>query len=635
MGRSATAGLRFDMLTSMDVHEWFEANARNPNAPPPPENWLATGTSTYVMLPADGSLSAAELDRQLGEFVARHAPPLQLGFADVELGLMPVAELLGQSIGTFFLRDSGMSVSTVLLLLGGLVLGVACINYANLATARATGRARDVGLRKVVGARATQVMGQYLFEAALLTTMALAVALLSVALITPLLAASFGIDLRLSLFGGAAVWAMLVGLVAAVTLIAGAYPAFVLSRVRPVLGLRAGRVNIGPRFLATLLVGIQFTVASYLLIVVTVTHLQNEELEQTGLGVTSDPLLVLANNRAVTKVDPQTLRDELLRLPQVSAVGSMAWAPWTIYHILSLSRSPEETATERLIFRYIVGYDFFSAFEMPLLAGRVFDREHADRPVPQEVQNIVVDRALIEEFDLGSAAHAVGQIVYIPKRLTAGFGGTAAQPLRIVGVVETRPLAVMGSGPTSTIYTFAESLPMQIARISATDVSGALDEIDALWERLAPGFAIERRFVDDYFEQSYANFTRISQIFSGLALLALLISTIGLFAMALLVANRRAHEIGVRKTLGAGTGRMIAMLLRSFSAPVLAANVAAWPLAYIAARMYLDAFIYPMDLTPAPFIACLSFTVAIAWLVVGGQTWRAASLRPADVLRSE
>jgi putative ABC transport system permease protein len=402
-----------------------------------------------------------------------------------------------------------------------------------------------------------------------------------------------------------------------------------------VLGLRAGRVNIGPRFLATLLVGIQFTVASFLLIVVTVTHLQNEELEQTGLGVTSDPLLVLANNRAVTKVDPQTLRDELLRLPQVSAVGSMAWAPWTIYHILSLSRSPEETATERLIFRYIVGYDFFSAFEMPLLAGRVFDREHADRPVPQEVQNIVVDRALIEEFDLGSAAHAVGQIVYIPKRLTAGFGGTAAQPLRIVGVVETRPLAVMGSGPTSTIYTFAESLPMQIARISATDVSGALDEIDALWERLAPGFAIERRFVDDYFEQSYANFTRISQIFSGLALLALLISTIGLFAMALLVANRRAHEIGVRKTLGAGTGRMIAMLLRSFSAPVLAANVAAWPLAYIAARMYLDAFIYPMDLTPAPFIACLSFTVAIAWLVVGGQTWRAASLRPADVLRSE
>ncbi len=636
MGRSATATLQFDMLTSMDISDWFDDNARDPNTPPPPENWLATGVVTYVMLPSDGSFSAADLDRQLNDFITRHAPPLQLGWADVELGLMPVTEVLGKSnTGTFLLRDSGLTVSTALLLLGGLVLAVACINYANLATARVIGRVRGVGLRKAVGARATQIMGQYLFEVALLTTGALLVALLSIALITPLLENSSGIDLRLSLFGGAGIWISLIGLTALVTVIAGAYPAFVLSHVRPVLALRAGRMQLGARFLPTLLVGVQFTVASFLLITVAVIYLQNQDLKRTGLGIASDPLLTIQNDRAITKLDPNTLHDELLRLPQVSAVGSMAWAPWTMYHSGSLSRSSEESAAERLIFRYIVGYDFFSAFEIPLLAGRVFDREYADTFVSQEEQKIVVDRALIEEFGFGSPESAVGEVVYLPYRLTAGFGGTAAQPMRIIGVVETQPLAMVGTGATSTMYTFADRLPVQIVRISASDVSGALDGIDTLWERLAPGFAINRRFVDDNFNRSYENFMRISQAFGLLSLLALLISTIGLFAMASLITNRRAHEIAVRKTLGANRRQMITMLLRSFSGPVLVANIIAWPLAYIAARTYLDAFIYPIALTPVPFIVCLLFTVLMAWLVVGGQAWRAASLQPANVLHSE
>ncbi len=636
MGRSATAGLRFDLLTSMDVFDWFEANGRNPNLPPPPENWLATGITTYVMLPADGSFPAAELGGQLTEFVARHAPPLQLGFADVVLGLMPVAEVLGRSsLGTFFLRDTGVTVPTALLLLGALVLGVACVNYANLATARATGRARDVGLRKVFGARASQVIAQHLFEAALLTTAAFAVAFATVALLTPVLRTAAGIDLGLTLFEDARVWAQLAVVAALVAALAGAYPAFVLSRFRPVLTLRAGKLRFGARSLATLLVAVQFAVSSFLLITVAVIYLQNQELKRTGLGITSDPLLVVQNDRTVTKVDPSTLRDELLRLPQVSAVGSMAWAPWTIYHLLSLSLAEEQGTPERLIFRYIVGYDFFPVFQIPVLAGRVFDREHADMPRPQEPQNIVVDRALIEEFQLGSPSEAVGQLVYIPKRLTAGFGGGGAQPMRIVGVVETQPLAVMGTGAQSTIYTFADPLPVQIVRIAASDVGGGVAAIDDLWGRLAPGVAIERRFVDDFFNQSYENFARINQTFTGLTSLALLISTIGLFSMALLVANSRAHEVGVRKTLGASTLQMIVLLLKSFSGPVVLANVIAWPLAFMMARTYLNAFIYPIDLTPLPFVACLVITLAVAWLVVAAHTFRAAALKPANVLRAE
>jgi putative ABC transport system permease protein len=207
--------------------------------------------------------------------------------------------------------------------------------------------------------------------------------------------------------------------------------------------------------------------------------------------------------------------------------------------------------------------------------------------------------------------------------------------MRIVGVVETQPLAVMGTGPQSTIYTFADPLPVQIVRLAAGDVGGGVAAIDNLWQRLAPGVAIERRFVDDFFNQSYENFARINQTFAGLTSLALLISTIGLFSMALLVASSRTHEIGVRKTLGASTRQMIVLLLKSFSGPVLVANVIAWPLAFMMARTYLNAFIYPIDLTPLPFVACLVFTLAVAWLVVAAHTYRAAALKPANVLRAE
>src|SRR5262249_28914113 len=157
------------------------------------------------------------------------------------------------------------------------VLAIACVNYANLATARAAGRARDVGLRKALGANSGHIMAQHLLEAALLTAVALALALGLIALVVPVLRAESGIDLRVSLLADATSWLSLLALVVTVTLAAGAYRAFVLSRVRPVFALRVGRLRIGPRSLATLLVGTQFAVTSFLLIAVTVTFLQNRE----------------------------------------------------------------------------------------------------------------------------------------------------------------------------------------------------------------------------------------------------------------------------------------------------------------------------------------------------------------------
>jgi putative ABC transport system permease protein len=283
-----------------------------------------------------------------------------------------------------------------------------------------------------------------------------------------------------------------------------------------------------------------------------------------------------------------------------------------------------------------VGYDFFRTFDVELLAGRVFDPDFADDvavvgrpPAVWKPQNIVIDRALAEAFGFADPEAAVGHSFYPPN-------APAEREFRVIGVVENRSLDIANRyGAQSSVFLFNPALRYHVVRLARDDVAGALDAVDALWERLAPNVGLQRRFADDYFNESYASFLRINQAFGWLASIALVIATIGLFAMATATAGRRIREIGVRKTLGATDGQVLRMLLASFTLPIVIANLVAWPLAYIAARAYLDVFIRPIELTWLPFAACFGATVLVALLAVGSQTLRAARTEPAQVLRHE
>ena len=543
------------------------------------------------------------------------------------------AQLLGGGRGV-------LSITTVLFALGTLVLLVACVNYANLATARATRRAREIGLRKVVGARRTQLIVQYLSEAALLSAAALVIAVAIVALISPIVYNSVGIDMRLATFGDPRFWFFVIALLVAVTLLGGAYPAFVLSRVRPIEALRVGRVRLGPRFASTLLVGAQFAAASFLLIAVIVMYLQNAALERTGLGSTRDQHLVINNFRPVTGVDGQVLRDELARLPQTKGVTQMGAAPWSDNVNLNLlARSPEEGVATRTAFSNTVGYDFFETMDIPLLAGRTFDQAHNDLPPqgdqrqqgsPQTI-NVVIDDALAEQLGFRSPAEAVDEMIYFPAGLSE-----QAQPYQVIGVVASRPLFLRGLGATSNVYNLGgPGMQNVVVRLAADDIGGGVAAAEAVWRRLAPHSPFHRRFVDDMFNECFERFARLGQVFVGLAGFAFFISIIGLFGMAVQVASRRTHEIGVRKSVGARKSQLVGMLLRDFSKPVVIANLVAWPLGYIAAQTYLGVFIQRIALTPAPFLMSLLIVVAIAWAAVGSQTLRAARANPATVLRFE
>ena len=630
------------------------SGADTPDAAPPEtqpqqqnENWLGGYCcTTYAMLKRDSHVTGASIAARMRDFVTHHMTPEQLKLASVEAGAVPLSGMMVTQLDAQLLGGSrgAISITTLLLGLGSLVLLVACVNYANLATARATRRAREIGLRKVIGARRSQIVAQYLLEAGVLTAAALVVAIGVVAVLARPVYDAIGIDMRTGTFGDAGFWLFVAALLVVVTLLGGAYPAFVLSRSRPIEALRVGRVRLGPRFASTLLVGAQFTAASFLLIAVIVMSAQNAALARTGLGATRDQQLVIDNFAPVTGVDGELLRGELERLPQVKSVTGMTSTPWgDNVNLNLLSRSPGETTTPITAFQNNVGYDFFTTFDIPVLAGRVFDRAHSDLPPqnqnrdrnapgPAQPVNVVIDRVLAQQLGFGSASEAVDQTVYFP-----GVLGQRVQPYQIIGVVDNHPLYLRGLGAKSNIYQLAQGagLTSVVVRLSADDISGGVAAVEAVWRKISPQAPLQRRFVDDLFNENFEKFARLSQVFVGLTGFAFFISIIGLFGMAVQVAGRRIHEIGVRKSVGARKSQIVLMLLRDFSKPVLIANLIAWPLGYVAAQTYLRVFIQRIPITPLPFVASLAIVLVIAWAAVGSQAWRAARANPATVLRFE
>jgi putative ABC transport system permease protein len=606
------------------------------------ENWLGGYCCvTYVMVKRDSAFTGAALQRALRDFAGRHVPPDQLAIANVDVGAVPVTSMLVARLDSqLFGGRSPMSATTILFALGALVLLVACVNYANLATARATRRAREIGLRKVIGARRGQIIAQYLFEAGLLTITALVTAVGIVALIAPLVKSTVGIDIASVMFSDARFWVFIAALLAAVTVLGGAYPALVLSGVRPIEALRLGRVRIGPRFASTVLVGAQFAAASFLLIGVIVMYMQNAALQRTGLGSTRDQHLVINNFQPVTRVSSDVLRAELERLPQVKGITGMGSAPWgENVNLNLLARTPEEGAPFETSFQNNVEYDFFSTLDIPVLAGRVFDREHNDLPpqtddeqAPTAAINIVIDRILAAQLGFASPQAAVDQTVWSP----AIGAGDRAQPFNIIGVVESRPLFLRGLGATSNVYNLGSNAQNIIVRLAADDIGGGLAAAEAMWRRLVPQATFSRRFMDEMFNDSYEQYARVSQALTWLAGFAFAISVIGLFGMAVQTASRRIHEIGVRKSVGARTGQIVAMLLRDFSRPVVIANLLVWvPAFYVLQKYYLSVFIQRITLTPVPFVLSLAIVVAIACAAVGSQALRASRASPARVLRFE
>jgi putative ABC transport system permease protein len=523
---------------------------------------------------------------------------------------------------------------------------VSVLNYANLATAQAALHAKEVGMRKVLGAGRVTVIVQSLVETLIQGLVALALALVILALLAPLIRGAAEVDVLYFLAQGPRSAGLILALVVVVALIAGAYPALVLSGVRPAQALQSGRSRTGPKLVSRILVGLQFATASFLLIMLTVSQAQRSHLEATALAPRQDPIVVLNDIQALD-IGPDALVTALSQARGVKSVTLTDRPPWSLGgSLMPLTRSPDAAATQQLSFLRHVGYDYFQTLGLKPLAGRLFDRQHETGPstlfqaVPGKPVGMIVDQAMSETLGFATPTAAIDKIVYVPETITRLGGGTAAAPLRIVGVVETDVTRVGASAAHGHMYMYAPNSPFgnglfPIVRLSRDDLAGSLKAITQAWDAAAPNIPVDVQFFDQLFEQSYRNYQRAGQLFTGLALITLIIAAIGQLAMAVHVAASRRHEIAVRKTLGSSTAEAVRLLIADFSKPVIVGNLIAWPLAYFAAQAFLQVFAQRIELTAWPFVISLGVTLVIAWLAVGGQTLDAARVSPAKVLREQ
>ena len=592
---------------------------------------------TYVLMPANGSITAEQLAAALPAFAERRSPKDQLHSV---FGVVPVSGIALANMNGL-MSGAGLSITTAIFVLDALILAIACLNYANLAVAIATTRGKEIGMRKILGANRFHLMRQYLVEAALLALTAIVIVLAGAALAIGPLNRALDSHMQLAALLRPGMWGLVLGLIGTISLVGGAYPALVLSRVRPVEALRAGMVRTGPRFVPTVLVGIQFAAASFLLVMALLMVMQNRQIQRHGLNVQQDPVVVLTNNPAEAGVSFETLRAELVRDPHVKSVSASIAPPWTDggWHF-RLRRGAEEGGPTQITMFNQVSYDFFATVGLRVLAGRRLDREHGDefvnfwtpRPPGKPDISIVIDRSLSRALGFASPNDAVNQMLYdgdMPALRSRGA-------LRVVGVVEDGYPRLVGPNTSSNMYGLTPgNTPVTLVRISREAVPATLAHIDAVWASLAPKVPLRRQFMDVLFNSAYQRYAVTSSVLSGLAGFAFFIAVMGLCGMAIHVTSRRRREIGIRKTLGASARGVVLMLLRDFARPVVIANLVAWPFAFFAGRMYLDHFTQRAEISPWPFVVSLFITLAIAWAAVGVQALRAAAVKPANVLYAE
>jgi len=520
----------------------------------------------------------------------------------------------GQTVGTI---QSVRSFSLIALL----VLLIACINFMNLSTARAAGRAKEVGLRKVVGALRRNVATQFFGESGLTVVLALVLALVVVAALRPAFNTLAGKEIQLGALLTAPFLLGLVGVVAVTAFVAGSYPALLLSSLRPSGIFRAGGVAGGRSpLLRRVLVMVQFGLSIALIVGTAVVYRQVGFMQGKALGFDQDRLIYLPLRGSAPSGYP-ALKAELLRSPLVPFVSGTGQIPTNIsansWNAEWEGRDPENRILIGITF---ADFDYPEALGVEMAAGRSFRPEHGtDRRgaflVNEEVARLMGLRA----------EDAVGKIFKF-QRVEGPIIGVAKNYHYKPVQFPLEPMAVVVS---------PEDVRFAIARLGGGDLPAALAQVESAWKAVYPRLPFEYRFFDEEFEASYRQYERMGAILVWFAGLAVFVACLGLFGLASFLAEQRRKEIGVRKVLGASSGQVIGLLSKEFAKWVVLANVLAWPAAYFAVRSWLRAFPYRTPIPWAPFVLAGAAALAIAILTVSGQALKAARANPTDALRYE
>jgi len=520
--------------------------------------------------------------------------------------------------------------------IGLLILLVACFNFMNLATARATLRAREISLRKCMGATRRQLIIQFLGESVLMTLVALVLALALVEVLLPSYSSFLQVPLTLGYLADWPLMLAILGIAILSGLVGGFYPALVLSSFRPATVLRANTSgNPGSGTLRTTLVVLQFAVSIGLGIAATVVFQQIDFVRHLDLGFRRDNIVITGTNR-LSPAGMEAFAQALARGPGIIGVTRSSQIAFSGGSNVMVVQKPGDqqmyTPTH-----FAVTPDYFQLYGIKILAGRGFSVNRGE-DVFTYTEGAVAspDQAKNEGHNVMINAKLARNLGYTPSGIIGQTFIFGKARMKVIGVTADMLFEGARTPAVAMVYIYAPKFPQALSiRIQAGRTQEAMAYIERTSRAFVPNILMTRTFLDDTFERLYSADKKQGQMFAVFVAIAIVIACLGLFGLAAFTAGRRTKEIGIRKVFGARVRDVVFLLLWQFSIPVLIANLIAWPIAWYYLHGWLQGFSYRISLSPFYFLGAGLVALLIAWATVFSHARRVAGANPIHALRYE
>jgi putative ABC transport system permease protein len=578
---------------------------------------------TYVRLPE--GYASSQLEEKLVGFVDRHYGETLVQFnATMVATLQPLTDIhLNSNRDAELQANSDIAYIYIFSAIAIFVLIIACINFMNLATARSAGRAREVGIRKVVGAYRSQLMLQFMGESVIMTVLSLILAIGLTYVALPSFNAISAKELSLA-FTDTTLLLSLAGIVVLVGLLAGSYPSLYLSSFQAATVLK-GSSKAGSSSSASLrkvLVVFQFSLSIVFIIGTWVVGDQMAYMQNKDLGFKKEQVVIMALGDTDQRLIYSQYKNLILQNPKVVAVTGLLAPPGGLQQ--NIGFRPEGAPDgETVLLDFFGGdFDFASALEIEIVQGRTFSSDFST----DSTQAFLINEAAATQ--LGWADDPIG------KEFLFGPNGPPVAP-KVIGVVKDFHIKSLHSKIEPLVIGFVQQPVYMAIRILPNDLAGTLAFLEEKWPEVYPNDPYQYSFLDADFDNLYKTEQLRGQVFGVFSVLAVFIACLGLLGLASFTAEQRTKEIGIRKVMGASVSGVIGLLTKEFVKLVVIASVIAWPIAYYVMDSWLQDFSYSAGLSPWTFILAAVAAVVITVVTVGYQATKAALTNPADALQSE
>ena len=610
--------LDIDFLASVHLFEkedWFTG-------------WWINNMMTYVLLKE--GVSEAVVEEQLPAFMEKYmGSDFERMGLRVGLTLKPLTDVYFASNTQFdaWTKHGNRSMTYIFLAVAVFILLIACINFMNLATARAARRATEVGVRKTLGANRADLIYQFFGESFLTTFVAM---LITIVLMTTLLPAfnQFAemslilplTDVRFPL--------LLLGVVVVVGLLAGSYPALFLSAFMPVKALKGGRrVGAGGEYLRKGLVVFQFVISIVLMIAMLVVTQQMDYVKEKRLGFNKERVMLLEVSSDELYEQRESFEDQLRQNARIAHVSAMSGEPGGFHDMYAFEVEGHEE--ENIIMNTVfTDEEYVATLGLTMVAGRNFSR---DRPTDAQ-EAIIINETAARRLNW-SPEEALGK--EIANTFSNSFSASDSIPRRVIGVVEDYHFASLHNKIDPLVISMGDDDRVIALKITPGAISPVIDQVSDAWSAVVSRHPFAFTFLDEGYEALYRAEQRQGEIFTLFAGLAVFIACLGLFGLVTFVAEQRTKEIGVRKVLGASVLQLVRLLTQDFVRLVVMALLVASPIAYFAMQQWLADFAYRVPIRPTIFLVAGLLALLIALLTVSWQSARAALANPVEALRSE